>query len=542
MGEAALTEGTRALESADWETARSVFESVLDAGESPEAREGLGLAVWFGGDIADGIAERERAFEGYVRAGRPDDAARVGVWVAHQHLLGGRASAARGWLARAERALDGVEQSAGHGWVAIEHARHANGADEQIAHARRALEIARAAGEGDLEVFAVSLLGRAEVSAGRCEEGMLLLEEALAAATAGRVRNVHTLAEAYCNLVVAATNAGEWERATEWCELVGEFAQTNSTAPLFGACRTVHADVLLATGHWLEAEDALQTALDTHARYVPEMGAPAVAALAELRVRQGRLTEAEELLVGREEHPSALRALARLRLAQQRPELAIALLERGLRGAEGDAVAATGLLAPMVDARLACEDLAGAREAADELAQLAELTQIRVVAARSGLAAARVALASDDPDDAAESARCSLAAFSALSMPVDAAEARLELARALATAAPEVATDEARTALAVFRRLGAARAADDAAAFLRGLGSGTAAGPRAGGELTAREQEVLELVALGMSNARIAQTLFISEKTAGHHVSRILMKLGARNRTEAAALASGARR
>jgi DNA-binding NarL/FixJ family response regulator len=38
-----------------------------------------------------------------------------------------------------------------------------------------------------------------------------------------------------------------------------------------------------------------------------------------------------------------------------------------------------------------------------------------------------------------------------------------------------------------------------------------------------------------MSNAGIAQTLFISEKTAGHHVSRILAKLGVRNRAAAAA-------
>ena len=76
-----------------------------------------------------------------------------------------------------------------------------------------------------------------------------------------------------------------------------------------------------------------------------------------------------------------------------------------------------------------------------------------------------------------------------------------------------------------------------AAALLQELGSGAGGRPRVGGDLTAREQEVLELIALGMSNARIARALVISEKTVGHHVSRILMKLGVSNRTEAAMLA-----
>ena len=123
-------------------------------------------------------------------------------------------------------------------------------------------------------------------------------------------------------------------------------------------------------------------------------------------------------------------------------------------------------------------------------------------------------------------------------MPLDIGEARLELARALSPEAPDVAREEARVAFGAFRELGAARALDLAAAVLRDLDSGTGGRPRSHGELTAREREVLDLIALGMSNARIAETLFISEKTASHHVSRILSKLGVRNRAEAAAYAA----
>ena len=307
-------EAAELLERAQWAAARDAFEAALAESDTPDAHDGLGLALWFLGRIEEGVAARERAFDRFVRDGRCDEAARTAAWVSHQYLLAGRASAARGWLSRAERALEDT-RCEGHGWVTVERARHAESLEECAEHARRAMEIARETGAADLEVFALSLLGQAEVRAGRIVEGMELLEEAMTAASAGRVRNVHTLAEAYCNLIAASTSAGDWERATEWCELVDEFAREHGTMPLLGACRTIHADVLVARGRWPEAERALQSALETHARYIPELGAPTVAAMAELRIRQGRLTEAEQLLAGREEHPSSLRALAQLRIA-----------------------------------------------------------------------------------------------------------------------------------------------------------------------------------------------------------------------------------
>jgi DNA-binding CsgD family transcriptional regulator/tetratricopeptide (TPR) repeat protein len=103
--------------------------------------------------------------------------------------------------------------------------------------------------------------------------------------------------------------------------------------------------------------------------------------------------------------------------------------------------------------------------------------------------------------------------------------------------------DEAaqREALEVFTQLGA----EPAAARLRrqmrraGLtrvpGSPRATTRQAPAQLTARQLEVLGLVAEGQTNAEIAQRLYITEKTAGHHVSAILRKLGVRTRTEAAA-------
>ena len=94
----------------------------------------------------------------------------------------------------------------------------------------------------------------------------------------------------------------------------------------------------------------------------------------------------------------------------------------------------------------------------------------------------------------------------------------------------------ARAACDVFERLGARRDADEAAALLRELGSaGRSAVRGERDELTAREREVLALVAAGLSNGQIAERLVIAPKTAEHHVGKVLAKLGVRSRAEAAA-------
>ncbi|MCW2616304.1 MAG: Regulatory protein LuxR [Frankiales bacterium] len=208
-----------------------------------------------------------------------------------------------------------------------------------------------------------------------------------------------------------------------------------------------------------------------------------------------------------------------------------------MRAATDHPVRTAQLLAALVDARLACTDAPGAADAATELRDIADVAGIRLVTALADLATARLAAAAGQAGDAAHLARRALIAFSRLAMPYEAGHARLELAQALAGSAPALACDEARSALAVFEALGVPRATDAAAQLMHVLGGAAAPRPRVCGELTPREQEVLALVSLGASNADVAAALCISEKTAGHHVSHILAKLGVRNRTEAAAYA-----
>jgi DNA-binding CsgD family transcriptional regulator/tetratricopeptide (TPR) repeat protein len=100
-----------------------------------------------------------------------------------------------------------------------------------------------------------------------------------------------------------------------------------------------------------------------------------------------------------------------------------------------------------------------------------------------------------------------------------------------------------RQALEIFSRLGAVPAADRLRERMRRAGiSNVPARPHRSNrgspaQLTPRQLEILGLVELGLTNGEIGARLFITEKTAGHHVSAILGKLGARSRTEAASTA-----
>jgi DNA-binding NarL/FixJ family response regulator len=113
-----------------------------------------------------------------------------------------------------------------------------------------------------------------------------------------------------------------------------------------------------------------------------------------------------------------------------------------------------------------------------------------------------------------------------------------EAALALAGAGGE---DALRGALTALQELGATPASAIVARRLRERGvRGLPRGPRAATRqnpagLTARELEVLKLIAQGLRNAQIAERLFVSEKTVDHHVSAILRKLEVGNRGEASA-------
>ena len=535
----ALTRGYESLAVGDWPAARAAFEESLAGAESPEALDGLGRSLWWLREGREAIVNRERAYSGFRRDGNLGRSARIALWLSREYgLVFGNDAAARGWLARAERLLRDVAPGAEQGWLDLARSEATRDPELAAAHARSALATALAAFDPDLELRSLAQLGFAQVSAGEVDEGLAQLDEAMAAATSGEPTSLETFADICCTLMLACERAGDVERPQQWSTVLEEFVRKYDHVVLLAFCRTCCADVFAANGRVDAAEEELVAAIRelTDAGQRSRCINPA-ARLAEIRVLQGRFDEAEELLAGLENEPDATRAVVLLRLAQGESAAASALLERRLDDVGRTSLLAAPLLDSLVDAQLAQGRVDTAAAVAEELAALADPMGRDRVRAIALFARGRVASAQEE-DGAAPLLKEAVNAFAALGLRLDAARCRLALARALARTDPELAIDAARQARNELEALGASRDADVAAALMRSLGAKGRAGPRAAGLLTRRELEVLRLLGEGLTNREIAARLFISPKTAEHHVSRIYAKVGVTKRSEAAAYAA----
>lgn len=537
--EEVLARGYESLVAGHWSDAQGAFQEALDLTDSPEALDGLGRAQWWLRDERGAVVHRERAYAGFRRDGDLARAARIALWLSREYLVVfDNDAASRGWLARAERLLRDVAPGAETGWLDLTRSEAVRDPREAASFASAALDVALATGDLDLELRALAQLGLAEVSLGETESGLARLDEAMAAATSGEPATLETFADICCTLMLACERAGDSERPQQWSAVLDEFVRAHDHVTLLAFCRTCCADVYAANGRIDSAEAELElavrelTAAGQRSRCIPPS-----ARLAEIRVLQGRFDEAEQLLEGLEAEPEALRARVAVRIARGEPAAASALLTRRLDELGWTNLLAAALLAQLVEARLLEGSLDGATAAAAALEEIAEVRARERVEALATAARGRIAFA-EGRTDAADLLLEAVNRFAALGARLDAARTRLELARALAVPTPEVAVDTARHARAELEALGALRDADAAAALMRSLGAKGRAGPRAAGLLSRREHEVLRLLGDGLTNREIAERLFISPKTAEHHVSRVYAKIGVSSRAEAAAYAT----
>jgi ATP/maltotriose-dependent transcriptional regulator MalT len=258
-------------------------------------------------------------------------------------------------------------------------------------------------------------------------------------------------------------------------------------------------------------------------------------------VRQGRLEEAGRLLdrvsEGGGEEAEAAVSIAALLLARGDAVGAGQRLMQRLADLAEHRAHLGAALDLLVDAHLARGDPDAAAVVAGRLATLASEADSPRLDALAAAAEGRTGAARGDVA-AHDRLRTALAEWTRLDLPFEAARARYDLGRALAGDERDAAVDQLRRSLAGFEALGAALEADRAAAALRALGVPARTGAKGVGLLTDRERQVLALLAAGLSNPEIAERLHVSRKTAAHHVSHILTKLGLRNRTEAAAYAA----
>ena len=225
-------------------------------------------------------------------------------------------------------------------------------------------------------------------------------------------------------------------------------------------------------------------------------------------------------------HPQP--GLALLWLARGRVPAALHGIRR-LLDEHADPVRRSRLLPAAVDVFLGAGEITLAQEAATEVDELAHAFESTELAAWSAFAQGAVALAQEQPKGALTALRTSCRVWLELGSPYEAARVRTHIGLALrALGDEESAAAEIRAAQQTFGELGAVPALREVERLSSTLGPDG---------LTGREVEVLRLVAEGLSNQQIAETMFLSDRTIGRHLSNIFAKIGVATRTAAAAYA-----
>jgi DNA-binding CsgD family transcriptional regulator len=533
-----IEEGNAALRVGDSVAARRAFEAVLAVARSGVALEGAARAEYLGHDYRTAVDLWGSAYEAFRSEEDGVGAIRVARTLAYMYLsiIGDRA-VMQGWFARAVSLLADEGPCPETGWVALNQGMFESDQVVKEQHYRDALAHARETGDSSLEFATLAYLGASLVHNDRVDEGMLLLDEALAAVAGRDVDDFTVVEEIFCQLFAACEYAHDVDRADQWIRVGEDIAARRNLPAVAAFCRTHYGGLLTAAGRWVEADVALSDAVRIWGLGHSSLRPGALVRLAELRVRQGRFEEAEQLLEGLDGDVEAARPLAVTLLERGKPDRAVAVLTQALDEIDPTSVAAGPLWATVVDAHIARGDHEHAAAAVDALVGCAHAHSGSYLRATAAMARGRLCLA-ETTGDPCGCLREALSGFMKARTPMELAQARFELARALAIDQPEGALAEARAALEGFERLPAARQADAVGALMRSLGSHVRQTQRTSGVLTKREAEVLDLLGHGLSNPEIAERLYISRKTVEHHVSRVLAKLGLRSRAEAAVYAT----
>jgi len=529
-----VTQGRQAYQRRAWAEAVTYLSTADRQGDLAAADlDKLAEAVYLTGGAQAAAETWERAHQAYLGEGDLPSAARCAAWLGLVLLLSGEHARGGGWIGRGQRLLDqaGVD-CVERGYLALPAGLGAlYGGEAETAYQRFAELIAVADRFGDPDLRALGRLGQGQALAERGDpaSGLGLLDEVMVAVTAGEVSPVPA-GIIYCAVITTCRKAFDLRRAREWTAALSRWcADQPDLRPYRGECLVHRAEIMQLRGDWVDALAEVRQAL-AHLSGPPTDPVLGMARYqqAELLRLRGEFARAEEAYrqasgCGHPVQPG----LALLRLAQGRVDDAAGAIRR-VAGEAAGKVERARVLAAYVEIEVAAGEVAAARSAAGELGEVAAGFDTPYLRAVAEYAHGTVLLAEGDPAAACAALRRSWVAWQELAAPYEAAWARLRMAQACRELGDhDTARMELDAARQVFQQLGAA----PALARVRVLsGEGR---PSGAGDLTARELEILRLVATGASNRHIADTLVISDKTVARHVANIFTKLGVSSRSAA---------
>ena len=519
-----------------WREAYEELSAIEPSKLSPVDLETLGDAAWWLSKRDESIAARQRAYAGYAAADDQIGSAGMAARLAVEHFVRGEPAVGAGWLAKAHRHADRVPERAEHGLLLMIDAtvaRFQGDLDRAIDLADRAAELGERFADPDLLAMAIHTQGLLAISVGRIPDGLALLDEAMTSVLAGEVSPFFT-GVIYCDVIGACLELADVGRASEWDEAARVWCETlPPESPYPGMCRVNRAEVARLRGAWALADEEAARAVDELLTWDPFIAAQALCEIGEIHRRQGDIEGAEiSFERAREIGVAAQPGLALLRLSQGKADAAARGIEQALSEEDDSLLRRARLLSAQVEVSLARSDLDGAGEATDRLSELATAVASPVLAATADDARGTLLLALGDAAGSLALLRHACDAWRDLKLPYEAARSRASFGLALRAAGREEdAIIELQAARGAFERLGAGPDAARVTASIDGVSSALPAG------LTAREVEVLRLVAAGRSNRQIAEELVISEHTVARHLQNMFTKLDVSSRAAATAFA-----